>query len=497
MDGDPRRPRARAADERDDGHTRAAPTTPSSSLLIATTLARSGHSATTRPVPPHCSSSPGASRLLARASGPVPEHTLVLVSTDGGAYGGAGAERFAETSPFAKSAVAVVVLDSLGGRGQPRIAMAGDGPVSPSRTLVRTAAARVAEETGTAPDLAGVADAASRSRHAVRRRRARQVSRPPRLGSDHHDRIRPRPPGTRIPQSVLNGSPSSGARPKPSSTRSTRARAARIALPTASSSPTGPRAAGAFASSSSSEIVPFALGLVDLLVRVRRTATSSRSSCARAAGRVSASRSSPEHSSGWALSSACSRRARPLPLPPYADIVALPPVAGLLALGAVFVAGWLVARRRLRPRASHLSGRSAHRARGRLSRSSASSRSPSRSRSPTRSCSCCRLSTRGSGSRSRDAHGSERSRSSSASPGPSPAFCSSPANSAPRPSKPLATSSGSRPSVTSRSARSWRRWYGSQWRHRWERSPSAATHRMRAERQPPPSLFRRALRREG
>src|SRR6185312_1245124 len=38
----------------------------------------------------------------------------------------------------------------------PRIAIAGDGPVSPSRTLVRTAAARVAEETGTEPELAGV-----------------------------------------------------------------------------------------------------------------------------------------------------------------------------------------------------------------------------------------------------------------------------------------------------------------------------------------------------
>ena len=35
--------------------------------------------------------------------GPLPEHTLVLVSTDAGAYGGAGAEHFAETSPFAKS----------------------------------------------------------------------------------------------------------------------------------------------------------------------------------------------------------------------------------------------------------------------------------------------------------------------------------------------------------------------------------------------------------
>jgi len=84
----------------------------------------------------------------------LPERTLVLVSTDAGAYGGAGARRFARTSPYAESAIAAVVLDGFDRVGTPRIAIAGDRPVSPARTLVRTAAARVEEQTGRRPELA-------------------------------------------------------------------------------------------------------------------------------------------------------------------------------------------------------------------------------------------------------------------------------------------------------------------------------------------------------
>ena len=92
-----------------------------------------------------------------RSSGPtlLPQHTLVLVSTDAGAFGGAGAARFATSSPLAQSAIAVVVLDDLG-RGRPRLAIAGDRPVSPARTLVRTAAARITEEVGVSPSLPSV-----------------------------------------------------------------------------------------------------------------------------------------------------------------------------------------------------------------------------------------------------------------------------------------------------------------------------------------------------
>ncbi len=87
---------------------------------------------------------------------PLPQRTLVLVSTDAGAYGGAGAARFARESPLADAAIAVVVLDGLGGRGRPRIAIAGDGPASPARALVSTASARVLEQLGVAPSLPSI-----------------------------------------------------------------------------------------------------------------------------------------------------------------------------------------------------------------------------------------------------------------------------------------------------------------------------------------------------
>jgi hypothetical protein len=89
-------------------------------------------------------------------SAPQPERTLVLVSTDGGAYGGAGAARFAATSPYAEGALAALVLDGLGGTGRPRIAIAGDEPRSPAPAFVRTAVARVEEQVGIEPALPGI-----------------------------------------------------------------------------------------------------------------------------------------------------------------------------------------------------------------------------------------------------------------------------------------------------------------------------------------------------
>jgi len=90
------------------------------------------------------------------APAPLPQRTLVFVSTDAGAYGGAGAVRFAEESPYAAKALAVIVLDGLGGRGRPRIAIAGGRPNSPARALVSTAAARVTEQVGVTPALPSV-----------------------------------------------------------------------------------------------------------------------------------------------------------------------------------------------------------------------------------------------------------------------------------------------------------------------------------------------------
>lgn len=81
-----------------------------------------------------------------------PSHTIVFLSTDGGAFGGIGAEHFATTWPGRADVVAVLNLDSLVGPGRPRIELAGDEPRSPSPALVATAAARLLEQSGVPPD---------------------------------------------------------------------------------------------------------------------------------------------------------------------------------------------------------------------------------------------------------------------------------------------------------------------------------------------------------
>ncbi|MGH3132463.1 MAG: M28 family peptidase [Gaiellaceae bacterium] len=87
---------------------------------------------------------------------PLPARTLVLVSTDGGAYGGAGGARFTGESPYVDDALAAVVLDGVGGRGRPRIAVAGGRSSSPARVLVSTASARIEEQVGVAPSRPSV-----------------------------------------------------------------------------------------------------------------------------------------------------------------------------------------------------------------------------------------------------------------------------------------------------------------------------------------------------
>lgn len=91
----------------------------------------------------------------APASQPVRSaHTIVFLSTDGGAYGGLGAARFAAHPPF--PIVAVVNLDAIGGHGPPRIVITGDRPRSPAAALVETAAHRVLEQTGVHPRRANL-----------------------------------------------------------------------------------------------------------------------------------------------------------------------------------------------------------------------------------------------------------------------------------------------------------------------------------------------------
>ena len=80
-----------------------------------------------------------------------PQHRLIFLSTDGGAFGGLGAARFAQHYPDRNRVLAVVNLDSIGGKGKPRLEVAADQPRSPAPVLVESAAARLTEQSGTAP----------------------------------------------------------------------------------------------------------------------------------------------------------------------------------------------------------------------------------------------------------------------------------------------------------------------------------------------------------
>jgi hypothetical protein len=84
-----------------------------------------------------------------------PAHTIVFLSTDGGAFGSLGAARFATDPSYRDRIVAVVNVDAVAGRGPPRIQIAGDRPRSPAPTLVQTAAERILEQTGAAPARPG------------------------------------------------------------------------------------------------------------------------------------------------------------------------------------------------------------------------------------------------------------------------------------------------------------------------------------------------------
>ncbi len=85
----------------------------------------------------------------------VSARTVVFLSTDGGAFGGLGAEHFLRTSPYRKHIVAVINLDAIAGSGPASLEIGGDRPRSPNASLVATAVARVAEQTGQPPRHVG------------------------------------------------------------------------------------------------------------------------------------------------------------------------------------------------------------------------------------------------------------------------------------------------------------------------------------------------------
>jgi hypothetical protein len=273
---------------------------------------------------------------------PLPEHTLVLVSTDAGAFGGAGAARFAAESPHAVAAIAVIVLNDLG-RGRPRLTIAGDDPVTPARTLVRTAAARLTEEVGVAPTLPSIPSQLvdlgvpfaldEQGRFLARGLSALTVTTTDGAGGDPTpdvDRLGQLGRATEALVSSLDGV--GGPFRTPDSVffadRAASGWTARLTLILA--------------------VVPFALGVVDLVVRGRR----------RRLPFAPAFRAQRTRLVIWAFAGllvwigALARilpTGEPLPLPPYTEFLDARPVLGLLVLGGAFVLGWLVMRRQLVP----------------------------------------------------------------------------------------------------------------------------------------------------
>jgi Peptidase family M28 len=281
---------------------------------------------------------------------PRPQRTLVLVSTDGGAYGGAGAARFAEESPYAESAIAAIVLDGLGGGGRPRIALAGNHSRSAPRTLVSTATARIEEQTGVRPEtpstLTQLVDLgipfASGEQAPFLERGVAAVT----LTTDDP------------------GDPNVPAGDQPAATggrlgglgRSTEALVASIdasvgaTLRTQATLHLDDRAASGWAVRLTLivAVVPFVLGVLDLLVRARR-----RRVPLRPALRGLRARFLIALYGGlvvWAAALAgVFPTGEPVPLPPSSPSVTDWPIAGVAIAALVFAVGWVVARRRLAP----------------------------------------------------------------------------------------------------------------------------------------------------
>jgi len=282
---------------------------------------------------------------------PLPQRTLVLVSTDAGAYGGAGAARFAEESPFADAAIAAVVLDGLGGRGRPRIAIAGDGPASPARALVSTASARLREQVEVAPALPsvltqlvdlGMPFAAGEQGPFLKRGVAAitvttsEKSDPAVPAGDPDTPLSVQRLGQlgRATEALVGSLDASvgGAFRTPDSLffsdRAASGWAVRLTLVLC--------------------VVPFALGVVDLLVRCRR-----RRLPLAPAFRALRARFLLWLFGGLLVWFGSLTQVFPtgvaLPLPPYTPLVADVPAAGLTLLAIAFGLGWLVGRRRLIP----------------------------------------------------------------------------------------------------------------------------------------------------
>jgi hypothetical protein len=277
---------------------------------------------------------------------PSPQHTLVLVSTDGGAWGGAGAARFADTSPLAREAIAVVVLDDFS-PGRPRLAIAGDKPATPARALIRTAAVHMEEETGLPPELPSLL--------------SQLVALGVPYALEEQGRLL-----SRGLSAVTIGTEGGFAQDAEVSERrlgqlgrATEALVSSLdtsvggAFRTPDSIFVGDRAASGWTLRLLLVlgIVPFALGLVDLIVRGRRRALPFRPALRAQRARLGL----------WAFCGflvwlgafvGMFPTGAALPLPPYTSLVTDWPLLGLLAIAFALFVGWLAVRERLVPRAS-------------------------------------------------------------------------------------------------------------------------------------------------
>jgi hypothetical protein len=78
-------------------------------------------------------------------------HSVVLVSEDGGAFGSLGAAEFVAESGLEERIAAVINLDAIGGSQLPHLEFAGETSRTPTATLVATAQAAMANQTGVEP----------------------------------------------------------------------------------------------------------------------------------------------------------------------------------------------------------------------------------------------------------------------------------------------------------------------------------------------------------
>jgi Peptidase family M28 len=78
-------------------------------------------------------------------------YSLVFLSTDGGADGARGAAHFAAEQEGGQDVLAVINLDSVGGRGSPRLVFGGNTARSPAPGLLETLRAALAQQGGTDP----------------------------------------------------------------------------------------------------------------------------------------------------------------------------------------------------------------------------------------------------------------------------------------------------------------------------------------------------------